>query len=327
MQNALVLSNNAPGFPHLFLRTSRPLRTAAGDVEAIWIAGVLTESLYFDTLSANDHRSASGLAVTIRPNFAPALTLGAARMVVAASEGGQPSLSHAADVFTRWHGTGQNSADSTQQVLSLFGRWVFPNDGFELYAEWARMVLPSSVKDLLVAPQYSQGYTLGLQWARPVRAADLVRIQAEVTDLEESSTYRTRPFRPFYITPGVAQGYTQKGQNLGAAIGPGSSSQWIATDYLAPHWSIGTFVGRIRWDDDTYYQIPVGRSYLGHDVSVFAGLRGSARLYGTEVNTSVYTARRYNFIFQNPLTGINGEGAVDLHNVTVMFSLSPFRSR
>ena len=40
----------------LFARTTTPLRTAAGDVEARWIAGVLTESRYFDT-RADETRS------------------------------------------------------------------------------------------------------------------------------------------------------------------------------------------------------------------------------------------------------------------------------
>ncbi|MDP3769117.1 MAG: capsule assembly Wzi family protein, partial [Dehalococcoidia bacterium] len=81
IRNAIVMSNNAPGIPHLFLRTTRPLRTPLGALEARWIIGGLTESLYFDTLASNDLRSLSGLVMTLRPGGARGLTVGVARTV------------------------------------------------------------------------------------------------------------------------------------------------------------------------------------------------------------------------------------------------------
>ena len=82
------------------------------------------------------------------------------------------------------------------------------------------------------------------------------------------------------MSPGAAspQGYTLRGQGIGAAIGPGASSQWLAGDYVAPGWRAGLFLGRIRWDNDALYLVPsTTEKRLAHDVSLFGGIRGRWR--------------------------------------------------
>jgi len=64
IRNAIVLSNNAPGFPHLFVRTARPLNTKLGGIEFRWLVGGLTESAFFDTVSTNNTRSISAIAAS-----------------------------------------------------------------------------------------------------------------------------------------------------------------------------------------------------------------------------------------------------------------------
>lgn len=53
IRNALVLSDRAAGFPHLFLRTAKPVDVGVGMFRARWILGGLTESLYFDEDPSN----------------------------------------------------------------------------------------------------------------------------------------------------------------------------------------------------------------------------------------------------------------------------------
>src|SRR5438105_9050126 len=79
IENAIVLSNNAPGFPHLFLRTARPLKTKLGAVEMRWLVGGLTESKYFDTVSTKNTRSLPALAATLQTAWDPNLSFGIAR--------------------------------------------------------------------------------------------------------------------------------------------------------------------------------------------------------------------------------------------------------
>lgn len=335
IRNAILLSNQAEGIPHLFVRTTAPLRTPLGSVEARWILGGLSESLFFDAESTNDVRALSGFAATFRPSIQPDLTLGVGRVVYSATEGAGEVPLHFADVFTEWGRSSPPAADSLspagsaaatqadhEQIFSLFARWIFPANGLELYAEWARLEFPSSIADLLNEPNHTQGYTLGLQWARPVRENTLFRIQSELTYLEESTTFNNRPSPLYYVSPSVVQGYTHRGQVVGAAVGPGGSSQWLALDYLPRTWRIGLFGGRIRWNNDVYYSKP-GRQYVAHDVSVFGGIRAGWRFRGAFLQAEYATEVRYNYLFQNPEFEPDGRLAVDVRNHSLRFTLAP----
>jgi Capsule assembly protein Wzi len=328
IQNALIMSNNAPGIPEAFVRTNRPLHTAAGDVEAKAIVGSLTESLYFDQDPTNDHRAISGIVATFAPAIEPTFTAGIARVVYSATGGGIGDVAgHSLDALTRWSAT-RASVDSAgtrgiDQLFSLFGRWVFPASGLELYAEWARMSLPVSVRELLVAPQSTQGYTLGMQVAGNVRPEAKLRFQAEFTDLEQTPSSRAADTLSFYVSRAVPQGYTQRGKVIGAAIGPGASSQLLALDYMPAKWDVGVFAERIRWDDDAYYLQSTGFSFFSHDLTVLAGLRGTVRLMHAEIHAELSTAQRLNFEFQNLRGGFGPQKQNDVHNKTLKLWISP----
>ncbi|HEV2146514.1 MAG TPA: capsule assembly Wzi family protein [Longimicrobiaceae bacterium] len=341
IRNGIVMSNNAEGFPHLFLRTAAPLRTRLGAFEAKWIIGGLSESLYFDTVSTNNSRSLSGFTATYRPAAVPDLTLGLARVLYAGPMNVERVPLHVADAFIRWEApqepvrtaapgdtTGRDttfvwpSGSGREQMFSLFGRWVFPRDGFEIYGEWARTLLPTSLVDLLNAPNHTQGYTLGVQWARPVRRGDLFRLQTEVTYLEESATFDQRPVEGFYVSRSIPQGYTHLGKVIGAAVGPGGSGQWLAGDYLAGGWRLGAFGGRIRWNNDVYYDRP-GGAYVAHDVSLFGGIRGGVRIWSMYLDVEYAGEQRYNYLFQNPETEVDGFEAVDKWNRSLRIMVTP----
>lgn len=334
IRNALVLSNNAPGFPHLFVRTERPWKSRLGVVEARLLVGGLTESRWFDTTSTNDLRSLSAMAVTLRPRFEKNLVFGATRAVYATSKGWERIPWRFLDAFAA---TGRPNnralADSVlrpggrDQIFSLFSRWVFPADGFEVYAEWARLELPFSLRDLLVAPNHSQGYTLGLQYARAAfTSSDRIRVQAELTSVEQSATFRDRPQGSFYTSRRVIQGYTQRGQPLAAGIGPGASGQWVAADYLAPSWSFGVTAGRIRWNQDiqSTYGFPIYQGYCIHDVSLFPGGRGSLSNRFGFLSAEVSFGNRLNAFFQEASGCPKGNAIRDVRNRTLTVTLGTF---
>jgi hypothetical protein len=321
IRNAIVMSNNAPGFPHVFLRTARPLGTAAGSFEAKWLVGGLSESRYFDNDSTNNLRSLSAMALTWTAPFEPGLTLGLARAVYAPADGWGQALTRWLKVFTdpgrpNDHPPSDTSrAPGPDQVYSLFGRWVLPGLGFEVYGEWSRTELPASLRDLLVQPDHTRGFTLGLQWATPAGRADasLVRLQGEITYLEEGPSFRDRPQESYYASRAVIQGYTNRGQVIGAAVGPGGSGQWLAVDYLAPRWRVGLFGNRIRWENDALYRMPEGapgNHYCMHDVSIFGGLRAGYDAPLGRIAASLSTGTRMNVHFQNFTYCSNPDGSL-----------------
>ncbi len=335
IRNAIVMSDNAAGVPRLELRTPRPWRTRAGNFEARWMVGALSESPYFDTTKTNDVRSLAAAAVTWNPWFQPTLTLGVTRAVYATAGGYSNVPLRWFDVFApTGHPAERAPSDSSlypggkDQLFSLFGRWVFPADGLEAYAEWARQELPKSVHDFIVDPSQSHGYTLGLQYRKPAPLTKATfRVQAEVTTLEQSPTFKNRPVGVFYTSRRVIQGYTQLGQPIGASIGAGASSQWLALDRVGPKGSIGVTFNRIRWNEDvrSTYNWPAFVAYCNHDVSVLPGLRGGRALGGGYLSGELIAGTRFNEFFQNQSgcpTG--GPSRIDVHNTTISLAFTPF---
>jgi hypothetical protein len=337
IRNALVMSNNAPGIPHLFVRTGAPLLTRVGAFEAKWMLGQLSQSDQFPA-TGDGSRSLSAFALTYQPGREPDLTLGFARAVYSPLNGSAFDFGRFFDVFLKGSTLEDPSASrarEVEQIVSLFGRWIFPRDGFELYAEWGRTAFPTSLRDLLVEPNHSQGYTLGAQWATPLgRSGGLLRLQGEMTHLEQSPTLRRRPVGSWYASPTVVQGYTHRGQVIGAAIGPGSSGQWAAADYLTPAWSLGLIGGRTRWANDAFYDRPSdlpgseGRipnlTNMAHDVSVFAGARAGYRLPTAWISSELLLGYRLNYLWQN--FGVSWEtstAAVDIPQFTLRLGVAP----
>jgi len=324
MRNALVMSSNAPGIPRLFVRTSHPLSTRLGLVDAELFGGTLTQSMFFGVTS-NENRTISGIRAELRPAFDTMLTLGLERVVYAEigpyASPGLMTLSRSLDALIRWEQLRGPGLQKSDQISGLFARWGIPRSAFEVYGEWARMALPGSVPDLLFTPYYSGAWTFGFQWAPIVRARSRLRLQTELTDLEQSAVHASRPAQDFYSGAGVEHGYTQRGQIIGAWIGPGASSQSIGIDWIAPSWQVGPYVARVRWENDALYRRP--STYFGHDVSLFAGLRAAVRTGATDLSLDVSTSHRFNYLFQNGI-GLPGDPpTIDVHNVSVTLTATP----
>jgi capsule assembly protein Wzi len=329
IRNALILSNNAPGFPHVLLRSAAPIQTRVGAFEARWLVGGLTESEFFDTNTDDNLRSISLLAFTWQPRWERDLTVGAARAVFAPASSWSSALGDFAQVFANVPGHEGVQNPGRDQLMSLFLRWVFPADGFEAYAEWARAEQPVSFRDLLLSPNHSQAYTLGLQWVgREVapwgRARGRVRVQGEVSFLEQSTTYRYRPIGTWYTSPRVIQGYTNRGQTLGAAIGPGSSSQYLRADYLSSWWQLGAFAERIRSLEDAHSTVDQQSSFCNHDVSLLPGLAAAVRTRVGTFGATYSSGWRINtyFIVRPGTACLNFDG-MDVRSNSLSVSFTP----
>jgi hypothetical protein len=214
------------------------------------------------------------------------------------------------------------SAQHTDQIISLFARWVFPASGFETYVEWSRMELPRSIREYLEVPQSTQGYTIGLQWANPHAQRGYLRLQGEVTDLEQTQVLPDRPPPDYYTGRAAVQGFTQRGQILGAAIGPGASSQFIGADWMEPRWQFGAFVGRTRTENDALYRIPYA-SNTQHDVTIYSGLRGGVLLPRSGLTWELTVGRRMNYLFMSDYYLGSPVLAKDIQNVALACVLAP----
>jgi hypothetical protein len=299
------MSNNAPGFPHAFLGTDGQVQTRIGGFEAQWIWGRLAQSEWFASAAAEEDRFITGLVATYSPAFIEGLSLGLARVFYEwIPDGGLPLGDYLA-VFQGFRkktfATPQNPGgnDPHDQLLSLYGRWVLEESGFEVYGEWARNDHSWDLRDFVLEPEHSQGYTIGLQKANRLSGDRLLAIRAELTHLEKSSTFQVRDNPPYYAHFVVAQGYTQKGQIIGASVGPGGNSQHLGADLYAPWGRAGAFLERRVHDNDAYYQwaIANSRSHCCHDVSLNLGASAMVFVGDLDLGAGFIATHEYNRYF------------------------------
>jgi hypothetical protein len=331
IRNALLLSNAAEGFPHAFARTARPWRTRVGDVEARLLLGVLTPSLYFDSVPDRaTYRSFDAAAVTLRPAIAPHLTVGFARSVVRPIRKRGQAAGRALDALLAWQSTptgelkaaGDSVRPNADAYTSLFARWLSPEGHFEVYGELANDET-RNLRDILLAPHEGQGLTVGAQVLAPLARASRLRLQAEFSTVEQSIALRDRATpTPFYTGLAAEEGYTHRGRLLGASFGPGGSAQWLSADALTARGRLGLALGRVRWNDDALSEQP-NANFFRHDVTGYLAVRGALRAPYADVAADFYWSRRDNYLFQNGISNPGGLRTVDVPSLSLAFGVTP----
>jgi hypothetical protein len=300
----LLMSGTAPGFAHAFVGTSDPVNVYLGDlfVEAVW--GHLEESDFFDGDADNDTRLLAGAVASFQPRVLPGLTIGLIRAYVETIPPGGWSLGDYlskpySDLLVNKTEAG-GGADN--ELFSIFFRWALPESMFEVYGEFARDdQWDGWTDDFIKEIDHSAAVMAGLQ--KLVRlgsddASTYLRVAAEIVDTNFPETQRSgRPEGIFYTHAGAIQGYTHRGQLLGAPVGPSGDGQYLTTELLFDTWHIGLYGERIRFAKDIYYQALAPRyTYKGHDVELTGGVRGGFVLprAGVSVFGDVAFSGRYN---------------------------------
>ena len=279
IRDAIIMSDNAPGIPHAFLGTNGPLETPIGDFEARWMWGDLEQSEWFDPRVTDTERFFTGIVAAYSPSFARGVSLGLTRVFYELVPPGGVPLG---DYFAVLGGlpkegnvtpTNPTGDDTYDQLLSLFGRWVEPEGGFEIYFEWGRNDHSWDVRDFLLEPEHSQAYLLGVRKAVELQGNRILALGAELTQLEADPTFQVRPKGTYYVHHIVTQGYTQRGQVIGAGIGPAGNTQSLAADLYVPWGRAGVYLERQVRDNDAYYGWAAANNagFCCHDVSLHLG--------------------------------------------------------
>lgn len=293
----LLMSANAPGFPHIFVGTGRPFDLYIGtvEVEAIW--GRLDESDHFDLDAENDGTLFSGILASFSPRGVPGLSVGVARSFLTYYD--QLSTKERLlkpYVEVRDNPLGRNNPDADNQLLSVFGRWAVPGAGFEIYGEWAREDHWADFEHLLAAPDMSQAYMVGFQQVVP-RGRGFLRLTGELVQLEDALpiNHAFRTIVRYYTHGQIRPGYTHRGQILGAYIGPDANAQYLAGDYFSPDGRIGVFFERVRRGGDQY-TVRWSREHgsAGHDLELTAGVRHLRHIGPLDLHLGLSYSQRSN---------------------------------
>lgn len=320
-RNSLLMSNNAPGFTHVSFHSARPLHTPIGNVEFQMIWGWLKDSgraaLPYRRFENNqpmpyipkpdDDRMIQGLVLAWQPRWAPGLSLGAARTLVA-YQGDLTDTGHYLSVFrplfhkpegpVEYRFTPFDPSEKFDDKMSLFFRFASPKEHLEFYGEYARSIRPWSLLDWLRFPEHTMGFTLGINKLYDLGSARYFGIEAEITQLEKQNTWKRRYYPMWYTSRTIPHGYTHKGQIMGAAIGPGSNSQYVAFNYL---WNNGnrvsTFVERVIYNNDLYYILFTTSIYrLWADINFGVNADFTWNQFDFQVNAMMMRTLNYKYI-------------------------------
>jgi len=284
IRHSVLLTNNAPGFPHLYLGTARPLDIWVGTLEAEWLVGSLTKSKYHSDPYAN--RAFTGLALVYQPRWVPGLYLGAGRTYIESWRSLREDwFLSALEGLTKTSAGGDNPADN--QLLSAWFRWVMPD--VELYGEYAQDDFPT-FNSFLRQPDRCAAWVLGFQ-KRITTGGRWWRVIGETSKTDSNLE---GAFACSFYLHAQNTDYSHEGQLLGDWIGPGADSQYLAVDVFTRGGRFGGFLERVRRNQEVYWQRRPAGEVKGHDVEVVLGLRQVLFLRTAELFWNLAAGPRFN---------------------------------
>ncbi|HLW19021.1 MAG TPA: capsule assembly Wzi family protein, partial [Cyclobacteriaceae bacterium] len=277
--NALVFSNNARGFKHLTLNTTRPAKTFLGSFEGQLLIGRLEPSgfepsqhpelneRYFRTLSPG-WRYLNGLSVSYQPKWVPGLSLGLNRTFQQYNKDRGRTFGDwlpVFEVFTKeslfedGHTVDYDSRGQDQQV-AIFGRFVLPKAKAEFYFEYGRRDHALNWREFTLNPDHARAYLLGFGKLFTLPATDkLIQVRAEMTQQQESVNRYIRYLGldggASWHTHARVRGFTHYGESLGVGIGTGGSNvQTIEVSLVDQLNKFGIRLERLANHQDFYYK-------------------------------------------------------------------------
>lgn len=279
-RNSIMMSNHAKGFDHISFRTNSPLKTTLGDLEFQFVTGKLKPSnhvppqidrtfagtkLYIEKVNQNgkklDWRFFQGIVITFSPKQIKGLSLGFIKwtqMYSALIKGEywwMDGRTNYFPLFSNLFRSNDKNVDyeaQTDQAAGLFFRWNFPKTKFEIYSEFHYNDAKYNFRDLLLDSDHARAITAGLSKIFETKYGKML-FEWEWTQLEQTGGRILRNAGSWYAHSWVTGGYTNRGEVIGAAIGPGSNSHYFGLKKINKLNSFGIGLEVVDQDNDFYY--------------------------------------------------------------------------
>lgn len=265
--NALLMSNNAPGFLHYTVNTSKPIKTPIGSFESRVILGRLTQdtSMPFENVYLKKatnfrfDRIYSGLNVSFQPKWVPNFFIGINRAFqyreIDMNKSGASFTQKYLPVFDKIFkgslgGTQEDSIPRDQQV-SIFTRWLFPKTHSEFYFEYGWNDHSYNFRDFWIDPEHSAAYLVGFKHLVPIKKNRWLELTTEITQMAQTPDMLTRNAGNWYIYENG--GYVNENKILGAGSGIGNNVQTFQARLLDGLNIVGVKLQRIQQDPVSHY--------------------------------------------------------------------------
>jgi hypothetical protein len=269
IRNALILSNNAPGFKHITLNSVRPIKTFIGSFEFQAIAGHLEESGFpsllvtqtstGQNLPANknhDWRYFAGFNINYQPKWVEGLTLGLTRTFDAYHKD-VTTFSEYVPFFFPYQKQNTNDGDPIprDQYTSLYARWLFTKAQAEVYFEYGLNDNSYNFRDFIGSPDHSRAYIFGVRKMVSINghADQHILLSAEVTQLSQTVDRLVREAGGWFVHGQILQGETNGGKILGAGTGSGGNLQSMGVSWVSGLKKLGVRLERYEHNVDFYH--------------------------------------------------------------------------
>lgn len=281
IRNSIMMSNHARGFKHIFLNSTKPLKTKIGNFEWQIITGRLESSgflpgnpnsqyagtsIYVPKINqlgeTDDWRFLQGYTFTYSPKWISGLSIGFMRwvqMYSALIKGeytwmeGNPNWFPAFQNLFRKNDKYENYEAQTNQAAGVFLRWLWKDSKAEIYAEYHHNDSKQNIRDLLLDSDHSRATTIGLQKVFLISENNFL-FSWEWTQMEQTASRLLRNAGSWYEHSWTYDGYTNNGEVLGASIGPGSNSHYFALNRVKEKEKLGIAFEIIDQDNDFYHE-------------------------------------------------------------------------
>lgn len=347
LHNSLLMSNNAPGFAHLTLNTTKPLKTPIGNFEFQLIGGKLVEDTsvllenknlstsYYNPLSNNgdgfsgpndlkkNWRYLSAVTLSYNPKWVKGLFLSITRVGYAYKmniDSNGVGNSFMQKYFPVLFGVlRQNYPYGTptgaqgigyKQMASLSARMVFPESHTEIYTEYGYGDNFLNLRDWNTDAVHATAYVLGIRKLKKLnRGQQWLDFSAEMTKMSESVNYLLRTAGDWY---GYEGGYTNQSRIIGAGVGRGNNCYTMRVQWLSGFSRLGMVVQGIHHGPTAIVAAPLSnfglRDVKWNDFAI--GLNGQKKFNHLILSAELQSVSTKNYAWEKGNNRFNFYGFI-----------------
>jgi hypothetical protein len=239
----LLLGDEAGGFPHVFLRSARPLGPGVLSVHGQLMVGYLGQSDWSPVQGSGARsRYMTGAVITVGSDLLPGLEIGVERFVQGPWQGGLDAVSNVGKPFTKGVSTGYDDGniENENQIAGGFVRWVVVGTGIEIFAEAVRDDYGRSIRHFLLEPDDLLVRSVGLRRAWTSLSGSIWAIRGEFVSSQALHSERAdrSAHGPIpsarYVHRALFQGHTLHGQLLAAPAAFSGAGWTVAVEDYRP---------------------------------------------------------------------------------------------
>jgi hypothetical protein len=304
--DALLFSNNAPGFLHFNIHSNESIHTIVGDIDFEWLTGQLENSnvLPADTsiLERGSYlyypkepykRFLSAININFKPSILKGLEIGFSNSVQQYAE--YKSLNDffggLSSVFSKYEGPADNV--SKQQLQSFYISWKLEESHAKLYIEGLIQKPGMRLLGDQEIPRNKKAWLAGVSKFWPINEGKGWLMDLEFTQLEQPTDKTLTEGPGIYTDPFIRHGFTHYGENLGSSLYTGSNRQTFSFGYRSITSKYSFLFQRINNNNDYYfYMFSESGDFRRNWIDMILGIQ-----YFNLIKNTVGVNMRLNYIY------------------------------